>query len=96
MHHNSLVTYSSMYELTLPHIGAPFSHYTIDAASNCSFIVRVKADMKSYKSLETAAIFYSSEPFLKQGISWVLSWLISFAWAYRSCADRESSLNYKM
>ena len=25
--------------------------------------------MKSYKSLETAAIFYSSEPFLKQGIS---------------------------
>ena len=28
-----------------------------------------KADMKSYKSLETAAIFYSSEPFLKQGIS---------------------------
>ena len=29
----------------------------------------VKADMKSYKSLETAAIFYYSEPFLKQGIS---------------------------
>ena len=29
----------------------------------------LKADMKSYKSLETAAIFYSSEPFLKQGIS---------------------------
>ena len=28
-----------------------------------------KADMKSYKSLETAAIFYSSEPFLKQVIS---------------------------
>ena len=28
-----------------------------------------KADMKSYKSLETAAIFYSSESFLKQGIS---------------------------
>ena len=27
--------------------------------------------MKSYKSLETAAIFYSSEPFVKQGISWV-------------------------
>ena len=27
--------------------------------------------MKSYKSLETAAIFYSSEPFLKQGIGWV-------------------------
>ena len=27
--------------------------------------------MKSYKSLETAAIFYSSEPFLKQGISLV-------------------------
>ena len=32
-------------------------------------LARVKADMKSYKSLETAAIFYSSEPFLKQGIS---------------------------
>ena len=29
----------------------------------------LKADMKSYKSLETAAIFYSSEPFPKQGIS---------------------------
>ena len=29
----------------------------------------IKADMKSYKSLETAAIFYSSKPFLKQGIS---------------------------
>ena len=29
----------------------------------------LKADMKSYKSLETTAIFYSSEPFLKQGIS---------------------------
>ena len=29
----------------------------------------IKADMKSYKSLETTAIFYSSEPFLKQGIS---------------------------
>ena len=29
----------------------------------------LKADMKSYKSQETAAIFYSSEPFLKQGIS---------------------------
>ena len=29
----------------------------------------VKADMKSYKPLETAAIFFSSEPFLKQGIS---------------------------
>ena len=28
-----------------------------------------KADMKSYKSLESAAIFYPSEPFLKQGIS---------------------------
>ena len=27
--------------------------------------------MKSYKSLETAAIFYSSKPFLKQGISYV-------------------------
>ena len=27
--------------------------------------------MKSYKSPETAAIFYSSEPFLKQGISLV-------------------------
>ena len=31
--------------------------------------VKLKADMKSYKSLETAAIFYSSEPFLKQVIS---------------------------
>ena len=31
--------------------------------------IQFKADMKSYKSLETAAIFYSSEPFLKQGIS---------------------------
>ena len=29
----------------------------------------LKADMKSYKPLETAAIFFSSEPFLKQGIS---------------------------
>ena len=29
----------------------------------------LKADMKSYKSLETTAIFFSSEPFLKQGIS---------------------------
>ena len=29
---------------------------------------KFKADIKSYKSLETAAIFYSSEPFLKQGI----------------------------
>ena len=29
----------------------------------------IKADMKSYKSLETAAIFYSGELFLKQGIS---------------------------
>ena len=29
----------------------------------------LKADMKKYKSLKTAAIFYSSEPFLKQGIS---------------------------
>ena len=28
-----------------------------------------KADMKSYKPLETAAIFFSSEAFLKQGIS---------------------------
>ena len=34
-----------------------------------SVTVKVKADMKSYKSLEKAAIFYSSEPFLKQGIS---------------------------
>ena len=25
-----------------------------------------------------------------------MSWLISFAWVYWSCADRESSLNYKM
>ena len=31
----------------------------------------LKADMKSYKSLETAAIFYSSEPFLKQGTVYV-------------------------
>ena len=31
--------------------------------------VVVKADMKSHKPLETAAIFFSSEPFLKQGIS---------------------------
>ena len=30
---------------------------------------QIKADTKSYKSLETAAIFYSSETFLKQGIS---------------------------
>ena len=36
---------------------------------SCSPHRLVKADMKSYKSLETAAIFYSSEPFLKQGIS---------------------------
>ena len=28
-----------------------------------------KADMKSYKPLETAAIFFSSEPFLKQDVS---------------------------
>ena len=28
-----------------------------------------KADIKSDKSLETAAIFYSNEPFLEQGIS---------------------------
>ena len=25
-----------------------------------------------------------------------MTWLISFAWAYQSCADRESSVNYKM
>ena len=37
--------------------------------NNKIFSSLVKADMKSYKSLETAAIFYSSEPFLKQGIS---------------------------
>ena len=30
---------------------------------------KLKADMKSYKPVETAVIFLSSEPFLKQGIS---------------------------
>ena len=40
-----------------------FSHNNIDQ----NYLL--KADMKCYKSLETAAIFYSSEPFLKQGIS---------------------------
>ena len=29
----------------------------------------VKADMKSYKQLETAAIFFPAKLFLKQGIS---------------------------
>ena len=28
---------------------------------------QLKADIKSYKSLETAAIFYSSEPFSETG-----------------------------
>ena len=37
--------------------------------SHINWELLFKADMKSYKSLETAAIFYSSEPFLKQGIS---------------------------
>ena len=41
----------------------------LKAQSRTFFVV--KADMKSYKSLERAAIFYYSEPFLKQGISWV-------------------------
>ena len=36
---------------------------------NVMYVVHFKADMKSYKPVETAAIFFSSEPFLKQGIS---------------------------
>ena len=47
--------------------------YTPRVISLCySSPMSIKADMKSYKSLETAAIFYSSEPFLKQGICLVL------------------------
>ena len=43
--------------------------YLYTAKAHIWYDSYVKADMKSYKSLETAAIFYSSELFLIQGIS---------------------------
>ena len=49
----------------------------------------VKADMKSYISLETEAIFFSAESFLNRVLARSMSWLISFAWAYLTCEERE-------
>ena len=49
---------------------------------------RIKADMKSYIPLETATMFFLANRLLARS----MSWLISFAWSYLTCEERESRI----
>ena len=51
--------------------------------------------MKCYILLQTAAIFFLSNLYLKQGIGWVYV-TVNFICKDYSCGERESSENYKM
>ena len=48
-----------------------------------------KAYMKSYIPLETAAIFFSSEPLSETVLARSMPWLTSFTWAYLTCDERK-------
>ena len=67
-------------------LGFSFVRQGVGPISNCF----LKAYMKRYIPLETAAIFFSSKSFSKKRVlARSMSWLISFAWAYSGCKERK-------
>ena len=56
-------------------------------------LINFEADMKSYKPLETAAIFFLANLFPKQGISSEYVTADFIRWAYSGCKERKPRIS---
>ena len=64
-------------------------HKEVNSGVTIRGVVCIKAKAIHYIPLEMAAIFFLANPNLKQVLATCMSWLISFAWAYSICEERE-------